>query len=46
GATLALAESVAGQGSLTLCAPDEMAAGIQVSGNHISPAKEGDQVHA
>lgn len=46
GATLALAESVAGQGSLTLCAPDEVAAGIQVSGNHISPAKEGDQVHA
>lgn len=46
GATLALAESVAGQGSLTLCAPDEVAAGIQVSSNHVSPAKEGDQVKA
>lgn len=46
GATLALAESVAGQGSLALCAPDEVAAGIQVSGNHVSPAKEGDQVKA
>lgn len=46
GATLALAESVAGQGSLILCEPDEVAAGVQVSGNHISSAKEGDKVHA
>ncbi len=46
GATLALAETVAGQGSLMLCADDEVAAGIQVSGNHISSVKEGDTVHA
>ncbi len=46
GATLALAESVAGQGSLILCEPGEVAAGIQVSGNHVSSAKEGDTVHA
>lgn len=46
GATLALAESVAGQGSMLLCEPSEVAAGIQVSGNHISSAKEGDTVRA
>ena len=46
GATLALAESVAGQGSMMLCGPDEVAAGVQVSCNHISSAKEGDKVHA
>lgn len=46
GATLALAESVAGQGSMLLCESDEVAAGIQVSGNHVSSAKEGDEVHA
>ena len=46
GATLALAESVAGEGSLILCEPDEVPAGVQVSGNHVSPAKEGDQVKA
>ena len=46
GASLALAESVAGQGSLILCEPDEVAAGVHVSGNHVSPAKEGDQVKA
>lgn len=46
GASLALAESVAGQGSLILCSPDEAAAGVQVSGNHVSPAREGDRVKA
>lgn len=46
GATLALAESVAGQGSFLLCEADEMPAGIQVSGNHVSSAKEGDVVRA
>ncbi len=44
GATLALAESVAGQGSLLLCEADEMPVGIQVSCNHISSAREGDKV--
>lgn len=46
GATLALAESVAGQGSFLLCEADEMPAGIQVSGNHVSSAREGDVVRA
>lgn len=46
GATLALAESVAGQGSLMLCGEGEVPAGIQVSGNHLSPAREGETVHA
>jgi 1,4-dihydroxy-2-naphthoyl-CoA hydrolase len=46
GASLALAESVAGQGSLILCSSDEAAAGVQVSGNHVSPAREGDRVKA
>lgn len=46
GATLALAETVAGLGSMILCQPDEMAVGMQVSGNHISSALEGDTVRA
>ena len=46
GATLALAETVAGQGSLMLCGEGEVPAGIQVSGNHLSPAREGETVHA
>ena len=46
GATLALAETVAGLGSMILCQPDEMVVGMQVSGNHISSALEGDTVRA
>lgn len=46
GATLALAETVAGLGSMILCRPDEIAVGMQVSGNHISSAHEGDTVRA
>ncbi|MDR1723651.1 MAG: Cof-type HAD-IIB family hydrolase [Tannerella sp.] len=46
GATLALAETVAGLGSLILCKPDEMMVGMQVSGNHLSSAHEGDTVRA
>jgi len=46
GATLALAETVAGFGSLMLCKPDEMFVGMQVSGNHIASAHEGDTVRA
>jgi uncharacterized protein (TIGR00369 family) len=46
GATLALAETVAGLGSMLLCQPDEMAVGMQVSGNHVSSAHEGDTVRA
>jgi uncharacterized protein (TIGR00369 family) len=46
GATLALAETVAGLGSMILCNPDEFVVGMQVSGNHISSAHEGDTVRA
>lgn len=44
GASLALAETLAGLGSLIVCKPDEIAVGQQVSGNHISSAQEGDTV--
>ena len=46
GATLALAETVAGLGSMVICNPDEFVVGMQVSGNHISSAHEGDTVRA
>lgn len=46
GATLALAETVAGLGSMILAQPDEMVVGMQVSGNHMSSAHEGDTVRA
>jgi len=46
GATMALAETVAGLGSLVLCKPDEVMVGMQVSGNHLSSAHEGDTVRA
>ncbi|MDR0536920.1 MAG: Cof-type HAD-IIB family hydrolase [Tannerellaceae bacterium] len=46
GATLALAETVAGFGSIILCRPNETIVGMQVSGNHVSSAREGDTVRA
>jgi len=46
GATMALAETVAGLGSLVLIKPDEVMVGMQVSGNHLSSAHEGDTVRA
>lgn len=46
GATLALGETVAGLGSMVLCAADEIVVGMQVSGNHVSSAHEGDTVRA
>ena len=46
GATLALAETIAGLGSMILCKPDETMVGMQVSGNHVSSAHEGDTVRA
>lgn len=46
GATLALAETVAELGSMIICEPDEIVVGMQVSGNHISSAHEGDTVRA
>lgn len=39
GASLALAEMVAGHGSVPLCAPNEMPCGIQVSANHVGMVK-------
>lgn len=46
GATLALAETVAGLGSMLSSKPDEIVLGMQISGNHISSAHEGDTVRA
>ncbi|OAV68994.1 Phosphatase YidA [Bacteroidales bacterium Barb6XT] len=46
GATLALAETVAGLGSMIIGKPDDLIVGMQVSGNHISSASEGDTVRA
>lgn len=46
GATLALAETVAGLGSMIICESDEIVVGMQVSGNHISSTHEGDTVRA
>ena len=45
GATLALAENLAGVGSMSLC-PDKIAVGINVSGNHVRTVMEGDSVTA
>ena len=41
GASLALAETLAGLGSMIACKPGEMAVGMQVSGNHVSSAHDG-----
>ncbi|MDO5036189.1 MAG: Cof-type HAD-IIB family hydrolase [Porphyromonas sp.] len=46
GASLALAETLAGYGSTYLLKPDEIQVGMQVSGNHIKAAHEGDVVQA
>lgn len=46
GAVLALAETVAGLGSMILAKPDEFVVGMQVSGNHVASAHEGDTVRA
>lgn len=39
GASLALAEMVAGHGSVPLCSQNEMPCGIQVSANHVGMVK-------
>lgn len=44
GASLALGETIAGIGSILNCKPDEFIVGMQVSGNHVSSAHEGDTV--
>ena len=46
GASLALAETLAGHGSLMLCASDEIPFGIQVSANHIHAVPMGGCVTA
>ena len=45
GASLALAETMAGYGSTLICNGDEIAVGIQVSGNHISQAYLGEIIY-
>ena len=45
GATLALAETLAGLGSLALC-PGEKYVGVNVSGNHVKAVSEGDEITA
>lgn len=45
GATLALAENLAGVGSMALC-PKKIPVGINVSGNHVLAVKDGDTVTA
>ncbi len=46
GASLALAETLAGRGSRILCSEDEIPLGIQVSGNHVHAVPLGGRVHA
>lgn len=45
GASLALAENLAGVGSLALC-PDKIAVGVNVTGSHVKAVLEGDTVTA
>ena len=45
GASLALAETLAGVGSATIC-PEEVAVGINVRGHHIKAVKVGETVTA
>jgi len=45
GASLALAENLAGVGSIALC-PRKIGVGINVSGNHVKAVLEGDMVTA
>lgn len=46
GATISLAESVAGIGSNAVCAADELSFGMQISASHISSAQVGDTIIA
>ena len=45
GATLALAENLAGVGSMAIC-PNKICVGINVSGNHVRTVMEGETVTA
>jgi uncharacterized protein (TIGR00369 family) len=46
GATISLAESLAGVGSNNICASHERCFGMQISASHISSANVGDTVRA
>ena len=46
GASLALAEIVAGHGSVPLCSPEQIPCGIQVSANHLRMVPVGSHVIA
>lgn len=46
GASLALAEFLAGCGSLALCAPGEMPLGLQMSASHLRPVPQGGEITA
>ena len=46
GASLALAETMAGVGSLMLVQEDELAVGMEVTGNHVSSVPKGIVLHA
>ena len=46
GASLALAETVAGYGSIPLCEPGQMPCGIQISANHVHMVPIGTYVEA
>lgn len=46
GASLALAENVAGYGSMLLCAPDQIAVGAEVSAHHLASIAVGTEVKA
>lgn len=44
GASLAVAETVAGLGSMVYCEDGEAAVGIQISANHIAMAHDGEEI--
>ena len=46
GVNLALAENLAGHGSMRICAPGEALCGMHVSGSHVAPAPLGSTLHA
>ncbi len=46
GATLSLAETIAGLGSLVYCNEKQLVVGMQISGSHVMSAPVGDIVHA
>ncbi len=45
GASVALAETLAGVGTLALC-PGQLGVGTNIQANHLAPVSEGDVVHA